>query len=99
MIHGPVRIHPAALEEADAAIRWYAERSRRAAEAFLHELSRAIDRIAEDPDRFPEFAFGSRRLILRRFPYVVVFRIGAAGVEILAVAHGRRRPGYWQERA
>ena len=37
-------------------------------------------------------------MVLRRFPLVIVFRKTAAGVEIIAVAHGRRRPGYWRER-
>ena len=37
-----LRVHPVALDEAEAAIDWYAQRSRRAAEMFLDELERAI---------------------------------------------------------
>jgi hypothetical protein len=37
--------------------------------------------------------------VLRRFPYLIVFREGMEGIEIVAVAHGRRRPGYWRDRA
>jgi plasmid stabilization system protein ParE len=86
------------LEEAEAATEWYRQRSIRAATMFLDELDRAVDRIGEHPRQFPEFAFGTRKMVLRKFPYVVVFRETAAGVEILAVAHGRRRPGYWRDR-
>jgi plasmid stabilization system protein ParE len=93
-----VRIHPAALEEAEAATEWYRRRSMRAAEMFLDELDRAIARIGDHPGQFPEYAFGTRRMVLQQFPYAVVFREAAAGVEILALAHGRRRPGYWRER-
>jgi len=93
-----VQIHPAALEEAEAATEWYRRRSMRAAEMFLDELDRAIERIGDHPGQFPEYAFGARRMVLQRFPYLVVFRETAAGMEIIAVAHGRRRPGYWRDR-
>jgi plasmid stabilization system protein ParE len=94
-----VRIHPAALEEASVATNWYAERSLRAAERFLDELDQAIERIAENPQQFPEYIYGTRRVVLYRFPYVIIFRESDAVVEIVAVAHGRRRPGYWRDRA
>jgi plasmid stabilization system protein ParE len=77
---------------------WYAERSRRAAEAFLNELDRAARQIAEHPEQFPAFEFGTRRIVLHKFPYVLVYRESDTGVEIIAVAHGRRRPGYWRNR-
>ena len=70
----------------------------RAAEMFLDELDRAIERIGDHPGQFREYAFGTRRMVLQRFPYLILFRETAAGVEIVAVAHGRRRPGYWRDR-
>jgi len=93
-----LRIHPAALEEAEAAVDWYAQRSRRAAGLFLDELDRAIDRIGRNPEQYPPHDLGTRRMVLRRFPFVIVFRKAAAAVEIIAIAHGRRRPAYWRER-
>jgi plasmid stabilization system protein ParE len=78
-----VRIHPAAFEEAEAASLWYRQRSQRAAEMFLDELDRAIERISNHPEQFSVNEFGTRRILLRRFPYVVVFRDIEAFVEIL----------------
>jgi plasmid stabilization system protein ParE len=92
-----IRIHPAALEEAEAATEWYGRRSMRAAGMFLDELDRAISQIGDHPRQFPEYAFGARRMVLQRFPYLVVFRETEVGLEIIAVAHGRRRPGYWRD--
>jgi len=89
-----LRIHPAALEEAEAAVDWYMQRSRRAAGMFLDEL----DRIDKNPEQYPPHDFGTRRMVLRRFPFVIVFRREVTRVEIIAIAHGRRRPGYWRER-
>jgi plasmid stabilization system protein ParE len=93
-----LQIHPDALEEAEAAVDWYARRSWRAARLFLDELDRAIDRIGQNPELYPSHDFGTRRMVMRRFPFVIVFRSAAGGIEIIAVAHGRRRPGYWRER-
>lgn len=99
MTSASVRIHPAALEEAEAGTEWYRQRSMRAAEMFLDELDRAIERIGDHPGQFPEYASGTRRMVPQRFPYLLVFRETAAGVEVIAVAHGRCRPGYWRNRA
>ena len=98
MTSASIRIYPAALEEAEAATEWYRRRSVRAAEMFLDELDRAVEQIGDHPGQFPEYAFGTRRMVLQRFPYLLVFRETAAGVEVIAVAHGRRRPGYWRDR-
>lgn len=98
MTSRPVRIHPAALEEVEAAIEWYGQRSGRAAEMFLDDLDGAIERIGKNPEQFPLHEFGTRRITLRRFPYLVIFREARAGLEIIAVAHGRRRPRYWRDR-
>lgn len=93
-----VFFHPEAVEEAEAAVRWYAERSATAAGRFVQELSQAIEVIVEAPERWPAFEGGARRLPLRRFPFLVVYRVSAQIIEVVAVAHGRRRPGYWRRR-
>ena len=93
-----VLIHPSALEEAEAATDWCALRSRQVAEAFLDELRRAMQQISEHPEKFPVLESGTRRIVLRKFPYLVIFRETATAVQIVAVAHGRRRPNYWRDR-
>jgi plasmid stabilization system protein ParE len=93
-----VRIHPLALDEAEAAAEWYRKRSHGAAGGFLNELDRTIDLISRHPKQYQSYEFGTRRAMLRKFPYLIVFREGTGGIEIIAVAHGRRRPGYWRDR-
>ena len=94
----PVEFHPEALAEAEAAVAWYRERSLRAAEVLVNELEEAIRVISETPERWPLFEAGTRRFPLRRLPYYVIYRERARSIEVLAVAHGRRRPGYWRAR-
>jgi plasmid stabilization system protein ParE len=94
-----VDFHPEAIAEALAAREWYSSRSGvAAAEAFDQELNRAIKLISEAPLRWPEYRFGTRRYLFRRFPYAVVYRIHSADIQVIAVAHARRRPGYWISR-
>jgi toxin ParE1/3/4 len=92
---GPAWVHPEAIAEARAAREWYESRSAAAAAAFMAELDGAIERIEEAPRTWPPYVGDTRRYLLRRFPFFVVFREVADGVQIVAVAHARRQPGYW----
>jgi plasmid stabilization system protein ParE len=93
-----VEFHPAAVEEAEAIYHWYRERSLSASATFRNELDRAVALIAEAPERPAPYLHGTRRVLLRRFPFAVVYRLTDNGVQVVAVSHGRRRPGYWWAR-
>jgi len=90
--------HPEALAEARAAVVWYHERSQKAPQAFLAELEDSLRKISDSPQRWPPFEHGCRRYPLRRFPFFMIYRESESVIEVLAVAHGRRRPGYWRSR-
>ena len=98
MAEVPVRLHPEAEEEANDARAWYAGRSSRAADTFLSELDTAISSIAEAPKRWPRIYGKYRRFPMHKFPFNVVYIERPAFVEVMAVAHFRRRPGYWRAR-
>jgi plasmid stabilization system protein ParE len=87
-----------ALAEAEAAARWYAERSPAAALAFSEEMDAAESAIASLPEAWPRFESDTRRYLLRRFPFSVVYRVESRRILIVAVAHARRRPAYWKSR-
>lgn len=93
-----VSLHPEAGIELRAAIEWYRSRSFRAGDEFVRELDHAIDAILQLPTRWRRVFGPWRRYVLRRFPFLIVYRESLAGIEIVAVAHGRRRPGYWRQR-
>ena len=93
-----VEILPEAEAEIGEAFLWYFERSPIAADAFRTETLEAIDQIGTDALMWPEDEDAIRRHILRHFPYTVFYEIRGNTVTVLAVAHQRRRPGYWRER-
>jgi plasmid stabilization system protein ParE len=93
-----LEFHPRAIVEARAARRWYARRSPAVAGRFVTQLDHAMAQIAAAPQQWPAYLQGTRFYRLHRFPYLVVYRELPASVQIIAVAHTRRRPGYWRRR-
>jgi len=98
MPHLPVEFDPFAIAEARAAYRWYRQRSVPAAERFIEELDAAVESIGREPARWPSYIDDTRRYLFRRFPYFLVYRHDAERAQVIAVAHARRRPGYWLTR-
>lgn len=90
-----VELSPAAETDIREALLWYRERNALIADAFRAEVFDSIDRIAETPLAHPADEEGNRRRVLHRFPYSVIYEADAQRVVVLAVAHHRRRPGYW----
>lgn len=93
-----VVFHDDAAGELQAAHNWYEVRSSKAAAAFIRELDDAISLIAQSPERWRRVLDPWRRYVLQQFPFSIIYRETASGIQIVAVAHGRRRPGYWRER-
>lgn len=63
---------------------------------FAKEVYAAISRIAEFPDAWQPVSKNTRRCLVHRFPYGVVYRIRDGYIQIMAVADLRRAPGYWR---
>ena len=87
-----------AIVEARAGFLWYRKHSVVAAKRFRDELLLSIDKIVDSPHAWPPYSHGTRRYLLRRFPFFVVYRVRGEEIEIVAVVHDRRRPGYWERR-
>jgi toxin ParE1/3/4 len=99
-----VRPNAEAEEEIRAAIVWYESEREGLGRELWDELQATVTLISEYP------AIGSvvhrakvrgvaRRVPLRRFPYFVVYRERPDYIELVALAHTSRRPGYWKSRS
>lgn len=93
-----VEFHEEASAEYEEAFDWYFTRSQLSAAKFANELGQAIGMIAEVPQRWPASLYGTRKFLLHRFPFAVVYREISSAIQVLAVAHCHRRPGYWRTR-
>jgi plasmid stabilization system protein ParE len=88
----------AARAELYEAFDWYHARSPRAAARFLAEVDKATLLIRETPTVWPSFEAGTRRYVLSGFPYSIIYRELGDILQVIAVAHHKRRPGYWHSR-
>ncbi|PYM24854.1 MAG: plasmid stabilization protein [Candidatus Rokuibacteriota bacterium] len=98
MAPSAVRFHPAAAQEVESTYDWYAARSASAAHGFREELRQAVDAVASHPHAWPRYGSRIRRYVFPRYPFSLVYLVRNSDIEVVAVAHGRRRPGYWRSR-
>jgi toxin ParE1/3/4 len=92
-------IVPPALAELHDATAFYAESANvELALAFVAEFERTVNALLVNPNLGAVFRGNSRRYLLRRFPYGVIYQITSEELRVVAVAHHRRRPGYWAGR-
>ena len=93
-----IEYHEGASADVTSAVTWYQRRSPKAALDFIEELRRASEVIREAPERWPIGKNKTRRFLLWRFPFAIIYSEQESVVTIWAVAHGSRRPGYWTKR-
>jgi toxin ParE1/3/4 len=98
-----LRLLPEADEEAREAARWYDQQRIGLGDEFLEALARSLESIERNPRLGrvdPDAPAGRevRRIRLNRFPYIVIYEIRNGDILVVAIAHGRRRPGYWLSR-
>ena len=91
--------HPAAEIEHLDQVAYYESRQSGLGAGYLAEIDRLLASIAERPHQYPQISGAElRRAHSRRFPIAILFREHGDQLQILAVAHKRRRPSYWVTR-
>ena len=91
-----VRLGGPASEELSEAVRWERQSGGLGA-AFLEAVQRAISRIETHPGIGTRLADqrDTRRMLVTGFPYQVVYILRPTEAVVVAIAHLKRRPGYW----
>ncbi len=65
---------------------------------FEYEVTIAVRGAVSHPERGAPRSKNTRRWLVKGFPYAVIYRESAEEVLVIAVAHERRKPGYWARR-
>jgi len=65
---------------------------------FLSHLNEAISQVHRFPEHFGVTWQDVRAKRVKKFPYIVYYRVHASFVEILATMHGSRDSSVWQSR-
>jgi len=66
---------------------------------FLDDVQRVIDMLCEQPKLGRSVSPALRRAVFPRFPFSIIYAEEGSAILIVAVAHQKRRPGYWRVRA
>jgi plasmid stabilization system protein ParE len=94
-----VSFHRLAAAEYVAARRWYARRSPAAEARFVGAVQAEVQQIAANPGAGSPSVGRCRWVKVRRYPYLLHYeQTGPTTAEVYALAHARRRPGYWTRR-
>lgn len=92
-------LHPEAESDLREAAIHYRERAGNAlVQAFFADFEHAMQLLLEHPLLGPQWLQGKRRLVLKHFPFSVIYTVTAQEIRVLAVAHQSRHPGYWKKR-
>jgi plasmid stabilization system protein ParE len=92
----PIDLLAGARRDFDESLDWYADKSTQAAMRFAAAVEGALARVAADPTQFASPDGVHRECPVKKFPFRIVYRLVDNGVLVVAVAHAKRRPGYWQ---
>ena len=90
--------HPKALLEFEEAVRFYKDRGRTLGQRFAKEIRTTVAKIIATPERWRVLEQDVHICRARVFPYAVLYTIEDDYILIVAIAHGKRRPGYWRHR-
>ena len=93
-----VAFRAAARRELVEAAGWYELQRAGLGSAFLGEIDRCLASVAEHPSLYATVRGDVRRVVTRRFPYGLYYRIRADRIVVVAVLHGSRDPRVWQRR-
>lgn len=93
-----LEFHPEARDEFVGAAAYYDAAVPGLGDRFLVAVRRTTDLVLGHPTVGTPRNAEVRRILVTGFPYDVVYQVRADVIEVLAIAHQHRRPGYWRER-
>lgn len=94
-----MRFRPDASEDLADAFRWYERQRPGLGREFEKAVEQTLRSLEQAPAAFPILHRDLRRVLLKRFPYAIYYRVEHNEIEIRACLHTRRHPGRWRRRA
>ena len=90
--------HREAEHEFDHAVEYYEGCQSGLGLDFAGEVYAAIERVAEYAEAWSPMSKNTRRCLVNRFPYGVIYQAKSGMIRIIAIANLHKEPGYWRER-
>jgi len=90
--------HAEAEAELNQAVDYYNARQPGLGRDFAREVNTAIQNVIAYPNAWTPLSKRTKRCLVNRFPYGVIYQVTDRGIFIIAVMQLNRRPGYWRDR-
>jgi len=97
-VNKPIIFRPLARMELDEAVDWYEKRQEGLGWELKETVERMLARVVASPEQSRQVRGGTRRAVLRRFPYTVYFLSEPQAIIVVAVFHGKRDPRHLEGR-
>ena len=92
-------VHSEAIAELDEAMAYYERHVEGLGLDLLSEIMKASFKIQQNPQLYPVYKNTEFRICLvERFPYTIFYLEFEESIWMAAMAHQKRRPGYWKKR-
>jgi plasmid stabilization system protein ParE len=91
-------LRPAAAADVEEAFSWYERQRPGLGEEFLESVNAGLREIGAHPFRQAIIFRNTRRFLLKRFPYVIFYRVYPDSIVVVACMHARRDPLRWRQR-
>ena len=95
----PVIFDPEAHAEFLSSVKYYEDCQPTLGRHFSLAVESAIKKIAKTPFRYRLLHAPFRRCLIQKFPFSIIYSIEPNHIRILAIAHTKRKPGYWLDRS
>lgn len=93
-----IRLLNVAQQEMDESFEFYEEQMTGLGHDFLAEILATLKRIKQNTKAWAPFSDQTRRCLVNRFPYGIVYQVRTDEILVVAVAHLHRKPNYWENR-
>ena len=93
-----IKFHSDAEFEMIEAAKYYESQQKDLGKRFLEAVQSAIKRIQINPELYSSVEYNIKRCRTKTFPYGIIFRDQPKLIEIIAIMHFSRKPGYWKYR-
>lgn len=93
-----VSFHEEASAEVSEGAKYYEGRVPGLGVLFLAAVEEATEKVRSNPEAFQLVGGEIRHKVITRFPYSLLYVVEPDRLRVIAVAHQKRRPGYWIHR-
>ena len=91
-------ISPEAELDIEDAFQWYEQRDSGLGSEFVRAVDSCLASIGRNPEAYPVVYRQARRVLIRRFPYGLIYVVEENIITIIACYHVKRNPKQWQNR-